>query len=185
MAHRLNLSTVYSRKPYYTVNSDNLSMYWCKCSYMKTCWICHTFIIKFCHCTTHYQWYKCCAAYTMDLPINPLKILSKKCYMKVKPSSFMITSFHAKWHLSERNECRNSILMTCHYPCHFCWRSRTGQSKFPLWHNPVKSQKYCVSQIMVVIRYHYDISGLVPQTSFCGETSGGIAKCQLITLIQK
>ena len=144
-------------------------MYWCKCSYMKTCWICHTFIIKFCHCTTHYQWYKCCAAYTMDLPINPLKILSKKCYMKVKPSSFMITSFHAKWHLSERNECRNSILMTCHYPCHFCWRSRTGQSKFPLWHNPVKSQKYCtcVSQIRVVIRYHYDISGLnVPQTSF-------------------
>ena len=62
---------------------------------------------------------------------------------------------------------------------------KIGQSKFPLWHNPVKSQKYCASQIRVVIRYHYDISGLVPETSFCGETSGGIAKCQLITLIQK
>ena len=47
------------------------------------------------------------------------------------------------------------------------WRNGAAWLKPCLWHNPVKSQKYCVlSQIRVVIHYHYDISGLVPQTSF-------------------
>ena len=40
---------------------------------------------------------------------------------------------------------------------------------------PVRSS----TQIWVVTHHQYGISALVSQTSFCGETVGGVAKCQL------
>ena len=38
-----------------------------------------------------------------------------------------------------------------------------------------------ITQIEVVTRYQYGISTLVPQTSFFGDTSGGVAKCRLFS----
>ena len=35
-----------------------------------------------------------------------------------------------------------------------------------------------LKQISVVARHQYGISVLVSQTSFCGETSGGVGKCR-------
>ena len=35
--------------------------------------------------------------------------------------------------------------------------------------------------IRVVTRHQYEISALAPQTSFCGETIGGIMRCQLFS----
>ena len=35
--------------------------------------------------------------------------------------------------------------------------------------------------VWVVTRHHYGISALVSQTSFPGETSGGVAKCRLFS----
>ena len=40
---------------------------------------------------------------------------------------------------------------------------------------PIRS----TTQIWVVTRDQYGISSLVPQTSFGGKTSGGVAKCRL------
>ena len=45
-------------------------------------------------------------------------------------------------------------------------------------HHPIRS----ITQIWVVTRYQYGISALVSQTSFRGETSGGVAKCRLFSL---
>ena len=42
---------------------------------------------------------------------------------------------------------------------------------------PIRS----ITQIWVVTRYQYGISALVSQTSFRGETSGGDAKCPLLS----
>ena len=42
---------------------------------------------------------------------------------------------------------------------------------------PVRSS----TQIWVVMHHQYGISALVSQTSFCGETVGGVAKCQLFS----
>ena len=39
-------------------------------------------------------------------------------------------------------------------------------------------------QIWVVTRHQYGISALVSQTSFRGETVGGVAKCRLFSLAQ-
>ena len=39
----------------------------------------------------------------------------------------------------------------------------------------------CTTQVWVVTRHQYGISALVSQTSFQGETSGGVAKCQLFS----
>lgn len=85
MEHRLNLSTVYSREPLYMVNDDKLSMYWCKCSYLKTMLnldIIHWFIIKFCHCITHYD----TSAVLLIRWIHhysPLKIFSKNAIWRL------------------------------------------------------------------------------------------------------
>ena len=83
------------------------------------------------------------------------------------------THFLAKWRL--RNECRNSILMTRHYPdlgsgsdC-LC---RVGNLI-----QPIRS----TTQIWVVMRHQYGISVLVSQTSFGGETSGNVTTCWLFT----
>ena len=62
--------------------------------------------------------------------------------------------------------------MTCHY------RDLSGASDWSVrvgnFFQPIRS----TIQIWVVTRHQYGISALVPQTSFGGETSGGIAKCR-------
>ena len=74
-----------------------------------------------------------------------------------------IISFPSKWHL--RNERRNSILMTCHYPAA----------------RPIRS----TTQTWVVTHHQYWISALVSQTSFGGETIVSIAKCWLFSQANK
>ena len=76
-----------------------------------------------------------------------------------------------KWRL--RNECRNSKLMTRHYPdlgCACDWLNQISQVA-----RPIRS----TTQIWVVMCLQYGISALVSQISFGGETSGSMAKCQL------
>ena len=83
--------------------------------------------------------------------------------LRKKPTfaSYIATGFPVKWRL--RNECRNSILMTCHYP------DVAGWSKFP------------ANQISVVTCHRYGISPLVSQTLFRGETSVGVVECRLFS----
>ena len=68
----------------------------------------HTFIIKFCHCITHYD----TSAVLLIRWIHPftLEDLVKNYYLKVKPSSFMITSHEVtseervqKFHTNDRH----------------------------------------------------------------------------------
>ena len=65
--------------------------------------------------------------------------------------------------------------MTCSYPdmghASYCLK------QISLAARPMKS----TTQIWVVTRDQYGISALVPQTSFRGETSGGVAKCRLFS----
>ena len=65
--------------------------------------------------------------------------------------------------------------MTCYYPdmghASYCLK------QISLAARPMKS----TTQIWVVTRDQYGISALVPQTSFRGETSGGVAKCRLFS----
>ena len=75
------------------------------------------------------------------------------------------TGFPAKWRL------RNSVLLTRQLPdlgCASDWSCRVGNFA-------------STTQIWVVTRHQYGSCTLVPQTSFCGETSGGIAKCRLFS----
>ena len=64
-----------------------------------------------------------------------------------------------------RNERRNSILMTRHYPYLGSASDWLNQISHPAW--PIRS----TTQIWVVTRHQYRISSLVSQTSFGGETS--------------
>ena len=72
-----------------------------------------------------------------------------------------------KQHL--RKECRNSILLTCHYPdlgCNsLCLRQITT------WHNQSETQPRSQA-----IGHQYEIFIFVVWTLFYGETSGGIPK---------
>ena len=68
---------------------------------------------------------------------------------------------YAKWPL--RNERRNSILMTCHYPdlgSASDWSCREGNLLQPIG---------SIAVIWVVTRHQYGISALVPQTLFWRE----------------
>ena len=69
-----------------------------------------------------------------------------------------MTAFPPKWHL--RNDHRNSILMTCHYPC----LGSTSDWLRQISHaaRPIRS----TTQIWVVTDHQYGISSLVSQTSF-------------------
>ena len=72
-----------------------------------------------------------------------------------------------------RNERRNSILMTRHYPdlgSASDWLNQISHTA-----RPIRS----TTQIWVVTRHQYGISALVSQTSFRGETSGSVVKCRL------
>ena len=74
-----------------------------------------------------------------------------------------------------RNERRNSILMTYHYP-----DLGSASDWLEIWF--IQSEALPrTTQIWVVTRHQYGISTLVPQTSFRGETSGGVAKRQLFS----
>ena len=89
----------------------------------------------------------------------------------VTPLILLSVSFH--WSL--RNECRNSILMTRHYPelgSASDWSCCVGNLI-----QPIRS----TIQIWVVTRHQYGISALVSRTSFGGETSGSVAKCRLFS----
>ena len=84
------------------------------------------------------------------------------------------TSFFAKRSL--RNGRRNSILMTRGYPDLGRASDRSCRAVNLL--QPIRS----TTQIWVVTRHQYGISALYSQTSFRGETSGGIVKCRLFSL---
>ena len=58
--------------------------------------------------------------------------------------------------------------MTCHYP-DLGWLEILG--------HPIRG----TNQIWVVTRHKHEISTLVSQTSFCGETCGGITKYRLFS----
>ena len=97
-----------------------------------------------------------------------------RCSLRKKPTfGDATTGFPAKWRL--RNERRNSILMTRHYPDlsnASDWSCRVGNLI-----QPIRG----TTQIWVVTRHQYGISALVSQTSFGGETSGSVTKCQLFS----
>ena len=76
----------------------------------------------------------------------------------------------AKWR--RRNERRNFILMTCHYPVlgnASDWSCCEGNLL-----QPIRS----ITQIWVVTGHQYGIPALVSQTSFREETRSGVAKCR-------
>ena len=82
------------------------------------------------------------------------------------------TGFPTKWRL--RNERRNAILMTGHYSdlgSAFDWSYRVE-----ILLQPIRS----TGQIWVFTRHHCGISALVSQTSFRGESSGGVAKMSVV-----
>ena len=85
------------------------------------------------------------------------------------------TGFPAKWRL--RNEPRNSVLMTSHYPdlgSASDWLTQISRAAQPIRRT---------TQIWVVTRHQYGISALVSQTSFRGETSGSVAKWRLFSQV--
>ena len=71
-----------------------------------------------------------------------------------------------------RNDRRNSILRTRHYPD--LGRASDWLNQISHVERPIRS----TAQILVVTRNQYGIPGLVSQTSFGGETSGSAAKRQ-------
>ena len=81
------------------------------------------------------------------------------------------TGFPAKWRLG--NDCRNSILMTCHCP-------DLGSASD--WLKPISPRPiWSFTQIWRVTRHHYGIFALVSPTSFREETSGDVAKFRLFS----
>ena len=89
----------------------------------------------------------------------------KKCLftsLRKQPTFGNATSgFPAKWCLS--NECRNSILMMCHYPDLGSASDWWNQISHASW--PIRS----TTQIWVVMCHQYGLSALVTQTSFGGK----------------
>ena len=81
----------------------------------------------------------------------------------------------AKWLL--RNESRNSILTTCHYPD--LGSTSDWLKNISLAAPPVTS----ITQIWVVRRRQYGISAFISQTSFNGETHDDVAKCRLFSQV--
>jgi len=81
--------------------------------------------------------------------------------------------FPAKWRL--RNERRNSILMMRHYSD--LGSAPDGSCRVGNFLQPMRS----TTQIWIVTRHQHGIPTLDSQTSFCGETSGGVVKCWLFS----
>ena len=74
-----------------------------------------------------------------------------------------------------RNEHRNSILMTHHYPDLTSACDWLNQISHAAW--PIKS----TTQIWVVMHHQCGISALISQMSFGRETRGSVAKCRLFS----
>ena len=95
--------------------------------------------------------------------------------LRKQPTFRVATSgFPAKWR--QRNERRNSILVTRHDPDLFStsdWSCCEG-----MFLQPIRS----TIQIWVVVRHQYGISALAPQSSFRRETSGGVASMRCLCL---
>jgi len=102
-----------------------------------------------------------------------VRLSSFLCLKKQPTCRDVTSSFPAKWRL--RNDRRNSILMTRHYPDLGCMCSWLAEANF----QPIKSN----TQIKVETSHQYGILALVPQTSFCGEMVGGFAKCRLFSQV--
>ena len=83
---------------------------------------------------------------------------------KQSTSGDATTGFPTKWRL--KNERRNSILMTRHFPD--LGSTSDWLNQIPHAARPIRS----ATQIWVVTRHQHGISVLVSQTSFGGETSG-------------
>ena len=71
------------------------------------------------------------------------------------------------------HDCRNSILMTRHYP------DLSSDSDWYRVENLLQPMR-STTQIWVVTRHQREIFSLVYQTSFCGESSGGVAKMSAV-----
>ena len=83
------------------------------------------------------------------------------------------TGFPAKWRL--RNKCRNSTLITHHYPDLCCASDWLNQISYIS--RPIGS----TTKIWVVTLHQYGISAFISQMSFGGETSGSVTKCRLFS----
>ena len=97
----------------------------------------------------------------------------KLCLRKQPTFGDAAIGFPATWRL--RNERRNSTLMTRHYSDlgrASDWSSRVGNLI-----QPIRS----ATQIWLVTSRQYGISALVSQTSYGGETTGGVANCRLFS----
>ena len=107
-------------------------------------------------------------------PISIIPVVGKVFERVVYDQFYMYLTFSpAKWRLG--NERRNSILMTRHYSDLGTASDWTKQISSAV--RPIRT----ITQIWVVTRHQYGISALVSQTSFRGETSGGVAKCRLFS----
>ena len=123
-----------------------------------------------CHCvhkTLSYRARKSCKQILSNFLAMQCKRLSR---LRKQPAfRDFSTGFPTKWRL--RNVRRNSILMTCHYTelgTAFDWLKQVSVAA-----RPIRS----TNLIWVVeVRHQNGISALVPQTSFRGETSGGIVR---------
>ena len=76
--------------------------------------------------------------------------------------------------MTSEKQRRNSILITRHYP---------DLGSVSDWLNQIFHSSQAIrstTQIWVVTRYHWNFCA-VCQTSFGGETSGGVAKCRLFS----
>ena len=97
--------------------------------------------------------------------------------IKVQPTQLeKIAHISRSNHCLPRNERRNSILTTHHYPnlgSASDWSCCVGNLL-----QPIRS----TTQIWVVTRHQCGISVLASQTSFREETSGGAGKCRLFSL---
>ena len=110
-----------------------------------------------------------CSEYILSSLYNGVILIW--CSLRKQPTFCAATTgFPAKWRL--RNERRNSILMTRHYPdlgSASDWSCHVGNLLQPI---------RITTQTWLVTRHQYGFSALVSQTSIREKTSGGVAKCR-------
>ena len=92
--------------------------------------------------------------------------------LREQPTFRDATGFPAKWHL--RNDYRNSILMTRHYP-------ELGSASD--WLRQIFRQSHAKTQTWLVSHHQYGISALIFQAPFYGDTSGGVTKCRIFSQV--
>ena len=112
--------------------------------------------------------------------VKPFSFLSLSCvrvYLALENSRHFTTPQLVSRKMTSltglRNERRNSILMTRHYPdlgSASDWMKQISHAV-----RPIRG----TTQIWVDTSHQYGISALVSQTSFRGETCGRVMKCRL------